>query len=186
MTATETGTPAFAHPGLGAGVDPEPEPGFEDRAGRDLNPLAVLAEIAEPLELHDTVIPHRYREGWAVRYSTEIDLEDIKRWRKAAKAPGKAGRAGEVDELKLACIVLGNMCEAIMRGGVELTDGQAQPLSFRSPEMRRLYDASTVADVVRKFYGHDPYLVGVLDALLVEAGVGDDVETLDPTLASSG
>lgn len=191
MTATDHDTPTFAAPGVVPPVSREtfvdPDLADDDLDGPrgELDPLAVLAEIAGEVELADIVVPHRYRPGWAVRYSTEIDNDDLKRWRKAAKATGAAGKRGEIDDLRFACISLANLCQAVIRNGEEVTDGAGTVLTFANGAMRKLYRVERAADVVRKFYGNDPYLGATFDTVLREAGVGDEVETLDPTTEQS-
>lgn len=185
MTALDD-PPTFAAPGVSRPDVPRETDGTDGdldlAAHRDeLDPLAALAEIAEPIEMPDAIVPHRLRPGWAVRYSTVVDLDDVKRWRKRAKAPGKKD---ELDEIRFACIVLANLCQALLRNNLEVT-GPDGPLTFASPQVWQTYNATRAADAVRAFYGNDPYLVATLDAVLAAAGVGEEVEALDPTRPSS-
>lgn len=189
MTALEDHgpTPTFADPRVGA-LDVSRETGDPDLFPRDhdhLDPLAALAEIAEPVDMPDAIVPHRFRPGWAVRYSTVVDSDDVKRWRKASTLR-KGSPKEELDEARFACIGLGNLCLAIIRNGEELIDpATGEPLKFGSRPIRELYGAETVAECVRKFYSNDPYLGATFEAVLREAGVGEEVEALDPTQPSS-
>lgn len=187
--------PTYGHPslvGAGAGLAGRPEddadldgfvdPDLDRDADRELDPLALLAEIAAPVVVPEVIVPHRFRPPWAVQYSTALDLDDLKRWQKRATPPGNRG---QVDEVRLACIVLANLCKAILRNGEPVLDLDGAPLTFAHPAVWQTYQAKRAADAVRKFYGNDPYLAATLDAVLAAAGIGDEVETLDPTRPSS-
>lgn len=176
----------FTAPGLpGQPLDSYLDDDLDRPVDRDLDPLAVLAEIAEPVVLPDVVVPHRFRPGWAVRYSLALDSDDLKRWRKRATLkPGT--KREEFDEVRFACIVMANQAQALIRNGEEVLDNETgDPLTFAHPAVWRTYGAARAADAVRSFYGNDPYLGATFDAILAAAGVGDEVETLDPTRPSS-
>lgn len=145
-----------------------------------LSALDSLRELAQPIELPDVTFPNRYREGWAVTYSTAIDAEkQLKPWRKAAR-----GKKGELDEIRFATIVLANLCIGVSKGGVPVRGEDGELLTFRHPDMRALYGVGKAGEAARAFYGNDPYMAATLDALLREAGVGEEVEPVDPTEGS--
>lgn len=180
-----TTVPTFTDPELGAlPRDPDLDVLDEeaDRGG-DADPLAALAELAQPVDMPDVIVPHRFRPGWAVRYSTVLDSDDLKRWRK--RATDRKGAKETVDETRMACIILANLCRALIRNGAEVLGPDEQPLTFAHPAVWKLYDAQRAADAVRGFYGNDPYLGATLEAVLAAAGVGEEVEPLDPTRPSS-
>lgn len=173
-------TPTFDARGR---VPRETDDEIDEPTARELDPLALLAEIADPVELPDVVCNNRFRPGWGVRYALTLDGEDIKRWRNRSTLR-KGTKREEFDEYKFAGIVLGNLCRAIIHDGVEL-EVDAEPLTFAHPAVWKNYNAGSVSAAVRAFYGNDPYLGATLDAVLAAAGVGDEVETLDPTRPSS-
>lgn len=168
-------------PLLAAGVD-DLDPDLDGSgAPEQADPLlAALEELAVEVKLPEVLIPNRMRPGYAVRYSIEIDLERLEAWRKRAR-----GKRGKTDDLRLALIALANLCLGIERNGEALYDAEGEPLTFASSELRQLYGAARAGDCVRKFYGNDPYLAATLDALLAEAGVGEEVGVADPTGGSS-
>lgn len=187
MTATEQQPPTFTDHALGGDSPYQPDPDLDDfdRDGEDdLDPLAALTELAAPVVMPEVVLPHRFRAGWAVRYSTELDADDLERWRKRAKRPGKAGMRGEIDEIRLACILLANLSKGLERNGAPVLDEERRPLTFAHTKVWEIYGAARAADAVRKFYGNDPYLLATLEAVLAAAGVGEEVEPLDPTMLS--
>lgn len=143
-------------------------------------------ELAGDVELPDVIIPNRLRPGWAVRYSVEIDNDELKRWRDKATERKKklSAVAPSVDDLRFACLAMAALCRVIIHDDVELYDGD-RPVTFGHPRIWRLYDAQRAADAVRRFYGSDPYLMATFDALCAQAGVGEDVEPLDPTRPSA-
>lgn len=147
---------------------------------RETSLLDVLEEVAKPVEHDDVVFPVKTRPGWAVRYATVIDMDQVKRWRKSA---GEGTRKG-LDEVRFACILMANLCRGISRNGEDLLDGDEEPVTFGTKELWQLYDTSKAADTVRAFYGDDIYLASTLDGLLIETGIGEEVAPLDPTQRS--
>jgi hypothetical protein len=184
-----TADPTFRDPALEEAPAFPRDPDFDDadlerRASGD--PLDVLDELAGDVELPDVIIPNRLRPGWAVRYSVEIDNDELKRWRDKATERKKklSAVAPSVDDLRFACLAMAALCRVIIHDDQELYDGD-RPVTFGHPRIWRLYDAQRAADAVRRFYGSDPYLMATFDALCAQAGVGEDVEPLDPTRPSA-
>lgn len=172
-----TRQPLLAGPGAALG-DPDLDNGH---GAEETDPLlAALAELAVEVKLPEVLVPNRMRPGYAVRYSIEVDLAKLEEWRKRAR-----GKRGKTDDLRLALIALANLCIGIERNGEPLYDGEGEPLTFASSELRQLYGAARAGDCARKFYGNDPYMAATLDAVLAEAGVGEEVAVADPTGGSS-
>lgn len=141
----------------------------------ELSLLDVLKEVAEPFDSPDVVFSVRTRDGWAVRYSTDIDADQLKLWQKRSK-----DQRGDIEEIRLASIMLANLCVGLIRNGNDLTDN-GEPVTFAHPDIWRLYNASRAADAVRSFYSLDTYLVSTCNSLLREAGWGEEIQALDPT-----
>lgn len=168
---------------LDVGLDGSRDPDLtsDEPAGSPL--LEALEQLSKPVELPEIEIEVRTRPGFKVRFSTEIDADrDLKRWSKAAATKG---RKGDVDAIVFACVGMANLCLAISYNGVELESEDGRPLTFASQELLRQYGTSRARDVVRRFYGADPYLGATFDAVLEKAGVGEEVDVLDPTDESS-
>src|SRR5262245_15713838 len=120
-SATGAGKARLADPDLD-GVDVEPA------SDLDLIRAELTADVAAPPVLLD--VPGR--PGYQVRYSTEIDAERVAGWEKRAK--DKTWSSG-TNGLRVTCILLASNCLAILRQGVEVRDGDGEPLTFRSPEL---------------------------------------------------
>lgn len=136
---------------------------------------AELDDELEPIEVPE-------RPGWSVVYSKGITNEALKSWRKRAKE-GK-----DVNELRLACIVLGNQCRRLIRNGVTITAGSPEPVTFRDAEFHALYGVDSARDAIRAFYGLDGHVLMAATRVVEAAGYGaelDDAdEVADPTGAS--
>lgn len=193
MTTTESDIPTFAAPGLAgrpaevSRETPAPDPDFADDAVGDkdaLDPMALLAEIAGPVVLDPIIVPHRFRPGWAVKYDITIDADEhIKRWRDQSTT--RKGTAREkIDEVRMACLALATLGLVFIKDGVELVDDDGTALNFRHPAVWQNYGVKKSAEAVRAFYGNDPYLGATFEAVLAAAGVGEQVEALDPTQPS--
>lgn len=143
---------------------------------------ALRAELGEEVTTADVVLEVPGRPGYAVRYGTTIDYEELSAWRKRAK--DKSSPSG-VDELRLAAIILANRCTGIIRQGTEvLVDGE--PLTFARRELQELVDAGSAREAVIRLYGRDPHVMATAGEVLREAGYDDDVASAgeDPTTDS--
>lgn len=168
---------------LDVGLDGSRDPDLMDDEPAGSPLLQALEQLSKPVELPEIEIEVRTRPGFKVRFSTEIDADkDLKRW---SKASTPKGRNAETDGIAFACVGMANLCLAISYNGVELESEDGRALTFSSPELLRQYGASRVREVVRRFYGADPYLAATFDAVLEKAGIGEQVDVVDPTEGSS-
>lgn len=162
-------------------VPPVPDPDLDGAPGDGTevasSPLASLAaELGAELGGDTTEVDVPMRPGWQVRLSTSIAYEELASWRKRA---GDRSMPGGVNELRLACIMLGNQGRAILRDGQPVT-AEGEPLTFRSPELQRMLGVDRAVDAVRKFYGRDGHVTKAARELLAAAGYGDDPGEVPP------
>ncbi len=175
-------------------------PGVSEReqllaAELDEAPIAVAtpldqlrAEITAPVVAAPITLEVPGRTGYAVRYLTDLDHDQVDMWRRQStrRAPGK-GQTQEINTLKLAELILAHQCEAIIRQGADVVVDD-EPLVFASRTMMAITGTSKVRDAVRKFYGRDADVISAGDAVLEAAGYLDTAEEvegaserLDPT-----
>lgn len=153
-------------------VTPDPDLG---RVLAD-SPLDLLrAELAGERPPLEVTLDVPAREGYAVRYSTDIAYEEVKAWRK--RSADKSNPSG-FDELKFAGIVLAVKCLAVLRRGEEV-DLDGEVLTFRHPEFLGLFGATRAADGVAAFYVRDGHVTATANRLLDEAGFGDVMPEAD-------
>lgn len=134
----------------------------------------IAAEVApEPLtlEVGDT------RPGWQMRYAVGMSYEQLQAWTKKAR---DKHYLGGIDRLKLACTIVANQCEAILKLGKPITSG-GDDVTFATPDFRRLLDATGVQDAVVKWFGADGYVLAHAQAIVTAAGFEGEVERVDPT-----
>lgn len=170
------------------GHDPLPEP-LDAADDADLDPVdhptelaRLKAELADDVTVESPTFPVPTRPGWAVTYSAGFDGDDVKEW--ARRARDRKAPTG-VDQLRLACILLANTCQAVRKNDQPLTE-DGEDLTFRSPELQAIYGTKTAAETVRLFYGGprhqgDGHILAHSQELLKLAGFDADVERLDPT-----
>lgn len=140
----------------------------------DVSDLDLLGrDLAEKVTAEVTTLPVPTRNGYSVRYSTDIGQGELDAWRKRSK---DKRRTDGVASERFAALILANKATAIVRAGRELTE-DGEPLTFRSSEVLALVHAQSAADAVAKFYGGDAYVDQAARSLLSEAGWGDDVLT---------
>jgi hypothetical protein len=155
--------------------DPDLEPVVEQS---DLELIA--ADLKAELKADSIVLPVETRPGYSLRFDTDIPYEALEKWRKAAK-DRKASNG--VDVSRLAALVIANKCIAILKDGRVLTDGDGDPLTFGSDEIRAMYDVLRAADAVKIMIGRDARMQAISDAVIGAAGWGDEVSEVDPTAA---
>jgi hypothetical protein len=125
----------------------------------------IANDIAESLPVEEVTFEVSGRPGYAVRYSLDFDVDDVKRWRKAAGA----SKTQEADEVRMAAVMLATQCSAIIRRGEEVRlDGEV--LTFRSKSFHEALDVPKSADAVLKFYGRDLHATQVANELLLRVG----------------
>lgn len=140
----------------------------------------IVNEIAEKLPVEEVTFDVPGRPGYAVRYSLDFDVDDVKRWRKAAGA----SKTQEADEVRMAAVMLATQCTAIIRHGEEVSL-EGEVLTFRSKPFHRALDVPKAADAVLKLYGRDLHATQVANELLLRVGQksrpGETGDDEDPT-----
>jgi hypothetical protein len=139
------------------------------------------AEAQKELDT-DVTFAVRGREGYTITFDSQISSKEIVRWSKNAQ--GKKKRAEDADRRLVAgaCIVEKNT--GIYKNGEPVVDEEGDILTFRSWPFIDLFAgdnaAPTSIDSVIKFMG-EGQMFSLNDALLAEAGYGDDIAPVDPT-----
>ena len=152
-------------------------------ADGDTSPLEALrAALLEEVRRPEVTYEVPSRPGVAVTFDTNITVEEMDAWRGRAKKAGKAGRAGMLDPIKLACIVVANKATGILMNGKRVNDDEGDALLFYSVELQRMV-GSPEGDspaAIRRLYGVDGHLIAVADSIVEDAGYGEDVDSAAP------
>lgn len=168
---------AFTAPGADAGDVPGPpaDPDLDVPAASDLD--AIRDELTAPLPEAERVVtlPVATRPGYSIRFSTELAHEQLDAWTRKCRDPKSL--VG-YDELRLACIILGNQCEAILRQGEPITSAGAD-LTFAHPAWLKLVAKPSAVPGIRAFYGRDALVIATGRKVLDAAGYGDQVAALE-------
>lgn len=172
-------------------------PPRERRADPDTVPVAgvsaldaiaaeVAAELEEELEDKVETWPVPGRPGYEVRYRCAVDYEELTAWqRKVTRPIGKGAKKRDVvNERDLARIILANRCIGIVRHGQDIVDGDAEPITFASPEFQDLLGATRAVEAVQKLYGRDSDIIAASAELLEIAG--DGASTYDDEVGEVG
>lgn len=222
-------TPAFAAPGLPA-ANQTPIPGppagaaaaFVDDGPAPLDDdLSVVAPEGTPMDdvvarLTASVASRELawkvpaRPGFALLLRCNVSADHLRQFteRSAVKSMSKvqsrgAGSAPSTDVAKLACLLIGEYCTAVLDMSADpaqavlrshlLTGAPAMPATFRDREFLALYDAKTRVEGVRNFFTReqvidgktvkipdDGPLVAMMTELLDESGLASSPEEADP------
>ena len=159
-----------------------------DAPSEDKNSKNVLSQlraiVAEEVNLPDVEIEVKMRPGVSVIYSPNISNAQLKSWRK--KSTNR--KTGELDNIKFACLVVGDTAREILVNGELAAEDDGSPLVFSSKEFADMMDvdmAQIVPHGIRDFFGVDAHLEATAMLILDNSGYGDDVEAEeDPTSGS--
>lgn len=147
--------------------------------GEDVNDYDSLDDELTAITDLTTVIEVPKRPGYGVRCRTDFTGLDIDLIRK--KCRDKKFSDG-VDGVKFASLTLASFAVAIIRNGEEFTlDGEG-PITFVSKPLQERMGTTTADATVRKFYGLEGHVDAAGRRLMNEAGYGDEVYAVDPTV----
>lgn len=168
-------TPAYAgapEPQYTTTAHTAPEP-----AEREESPLDALRKEATRELDQPVTFKVAGREGFAVRFSNQIEPEDVKRYRK--NALGKRKNPEDADQIIASAQPLIENNRAILLNGKVITASDGEDLTFQHKEFADMFGGMGAIHAVRLFLGPGQTL-SMGGALFEEAGYGADVETVDP------
>lgn len=147
----------------------------------DVTRVSMLDEITKDLQtvVHKSSITLKVetRDRWWVRYDPNIDANQLDMWRNRCKRPGKNG---DIDALKLACIVLNNTSQGLYFRSdeavepVEWTDEDSNVVTLRSKVFIQTMHAVDATAAIRKFFGMDSHLLAHGGKILSAAGYDEE------------
>lgn len=117
------------------------------------------------------------RPNMAVRYSPNINQNQVRAWRRNSGEDTKNG----MDATKFACYVLANTCTGIVFDGELAIDDRGDQLVFGSDEIMKMVGAERVQEAIRAIYVVEPHIEATALAVMEAAGFNDSVEQVDPT-----
>lgn len=159
-----------------------------DVPAEDKNNNNVLSQlrtiVQEEVLLPDVEIEVKGRPGVSVVYSPNISNALLKSWRK--KSTNR--KTGELDDIKFACLVVGDTAKEIHVNGDSAILDDGSPLRFNTQEFADMMDVEMFEIVphgIKNFFGVDAHLSATAMLILDNSGYGDEVETEeDPTSGS--
>lgn len=111
------------------------------------------------------------RENIKVKYSTEISLDQLDRWRlKSRKNPKRE----EIDTLQFNYYILSSQCVNLVFNDEDAVDEDGKPLNFQSAAFVDLVGALETNGAIRTFYDRDADILRTASDILEAAGYGDD------------
>lgn len=148
------------------------DPGFADD-----NVLGQLKKVlGKKIERNSILLEVPERPELTIRYSPNINQQQLKSWRRNSGEDSKNG----LDGIRFACHVLANTCIGFVIDGQDITVDGA-PVGFNHEQAMAMTGANRVFDCVRAVYGLDPHVEAAALAVLDAAGWNDAVEQVDPT-----
>lgn len=145
----------------------------------------IEAEVARDLSGGEVTYDVPGRPGWTVTYEASIDPQALGVWRK------KAMTGGDLDPLKLACIILAACCRTIAKDGDPVTEpgpAGARNVTFGSRVLQEKLGVPTIPNAVEavlRWYVKPGSILSTYDQLARAAGYDEQVSAVDPTGRSS-
>ena len=135
-------------------------------------------EISKEVSRPDIEIAVPERQGVALRFSPNINNEQLKAWRRNSTNR----KTDELDSIKFSCYVIGQTLSGIYFNDELVEDDNGYPLNFASPAILEMTGTSRpLPDAIRAFFAVDPHLESAAIKILDYAGYGDDLDAEDPT-----
>ena len=140
------------------------------------------AELNKPITVEKEVtLKVPARETIKIRYSTDIDLDQITRWRVKAK---KSKRTEEIDLVLFNQMVITSQCRAIIFDGTEVVDESDRLITFNTDGFQESLNAIGPYGAVKELFVRDADILRVGDEILEAAGYGstdldEDTDPLD-------
>lgn len=190
--STPTTSPFAAPPAIPANLDDAfDEPGDDapsaaaDAGGK--SPLDLLREeVASEHAIPTINLEVPTRDGWAVRFRTDLEQEQLKAFNRRAETKKRNPITGEkeVDELKLSRMILGTYSVAVLRDGVVVETEDGDALTLAHPEFLAMVGATTVSEAVQRWYVTDGGVIQVGRAFMSATGWLDAAQEADDEQAS--
>lgn len=178
MTDLPDGVTVFGDtPPTASSYGPDPDLSPEDGAGSGLSPLDNLRRIVNTkVDKGSKLIEVPTRPGVTLDVDLNVDMARYGDWQHRSRRPRP--REDDVDPVKLACYVIGNMTRDI------LVDGDPTGMRFSSVELRpivNLADRASMLDTVKAFFGDGGVaVVGAWETWVLAAGIDRDRFESDP------
>jgi hypothetical protein len=138
------------------------------------NPLDALRDkITEQVVKPDLELDVLTRDGMSIRYTTNLDLDVINKWRRVCQ---DKSQVDNFNMLKFASLVVANTAIAFALNGVEPTGADGDLVSFRSPEVLEWTNTKRALDAVRKLFANDAHIIATAQEIMSEAGFGDEMK----------
>ena len=135
-------------------------------------------EISKEVTRPDIEIAVPEREGVSLRFSPNINNEQLKAWRRNSTNR----KTDELDSIKFSCYVVGQTLTGIYFNDELVEDQNGNIVTFASPEVLEMTNTTRpLPDAIREFFAVDPHLESAAIKILDYAGYGDDLDAEDPT-----
>jgi hypothetical protein len=119
------------------------------------------------------------RDNLSVRFNTDLSLEQLDKWRIAAR---KNPKRDEIDILQFNLIVIVSQAKAIIFNGEVARDEDEKELNFRSQELIEMLGALDAKGAVKVLYDRDADILKIGNEILEAAGYGEEVDDTDPLI----
>lgn len=139
----------------------------------------VMEDLAAEVQKPDVKVSVKTRPGWEAHFSTDLPYNMLTTWQGACK---DKKRPGQLDALKLACIILRNQSTALYRNG-ELIEVNGEAMTLKSQFIMDAVGATSPQETTVKFFGQDGLVEATATAILSACGYDEEV-VADPTNAS--
>lgn len=143
------------------------------------------AELSKPSNVQkEVILKVPSRDGIKVKFSTDLSLEQLTRWRTRAK---KNKKNEDIDLVLFNEMLIVSQCKGIIFNDEEVFDEDDDPITFNTRGFQDSLNALDIYGAVKSLYDRDADILRTGDEILEAAGYGDaDLEDGDPLVQQIG
>jgi hypothetical protein len=132
------------------------------------------AELSKPVDVEPTFVFKAKGRPLGVRFSTDLPIEKLNKWRKIA-TKRSSGNIADGYELSLLLIAGQAQC-FVTADGKDVTDDNGEWVNFRHQDVIESLGAIDYRAAILKFLGRDGEVIRAGGEILDKCGYGDEEE----------
>ena len=163
----------------GVGLDDEITSNTKSKSGLGTVYDQFRAELSKPSNVQkEVILKVPSRDNIKVKFSTDLSLEQLTRWRTKARRNKKNE---DIDLVLFNEMLIVSQCRGIVFNDQEVFDENEDPITFNTRGFQESLNALDLYGAVKSLYDRDADILRTGDEILEAAGYGDaDLEDADP------
>lgn len=159
--------------------DPDAAPKHKTESGLPSLYAKLREELSKPADIPtDVTLKMPGRPDLSVKFSTDLSLDKLNRYRKAARK-NKKNPNSEVDSLTLQTIILQEMCICLVYKGEDVYTPDEELYGFKTRAFLDDMNSLDYLGAIQKFYERDAFILRHGAEIVTAAGFAGEFENDD-------